>query len=248
MQYFFFRTLINTMAEIKQAQRIQTSVLNAAEKKLLVWLAGRQPGWVTSDFMTFLGMLGSLLIFLGFVLSNLSVQWLWLVIGGLLLNWYGDSLDGTIARVRNTQRPIYGYFLDHNMDILNEMFMFIGVGLSPFVHLHIALMALIFYLVLTVQQSINVHLRQEFNLTYAKLGPTEFRLIVVLVCLMFIFIRPVSEYRHLVTVFGNTYTFTIFDYIAIGIVALLALISFVYFIKDLKSYARIDPPKYKPGK
>ena len=236
------------MAEIKQAERIQTSILNAAEKKLLVWLAGKQPSWVTSDFMTFIGMLGSVLMFAGFVLSNLSVQWLWMVIGGLFLNWDGDSLDGTLARVRNTQRPVYGYFLDHNMDILNEILMFTAVGLSPFVHLHIALGALILYLVLTAQQQINVHLRQEFNLTYAKLGPTEFRLIVVLVCLLFIFVKPITEYRHVVRIIGNVYTFTIFDYIALGIVALLAGICVAYFIKDLRYYSKIDPPKYKPGK
>ena len=236
------------MAEIKQAERIQKSVLNAAEKKLLVWLAGKQPKWVTSDFMTFLGMLGSVFIFAGFVLSNLGMQWLWLAIAGLFLNWYGDSLDGTLARVRNAQRPVYGYYLDHTMDIFNELLMFIGVGLSPLVHLNIALMALVFYLVLTVVQNINAHLRHEFNLTYAKMGPTELRLLIVIICLLFIFVKPVSGYSHKVSIIGNVYTFTIFDYVALFVVAALAVISLVYFIKDLKYYAKADPPKYNPGK
>lgn len=235
------------MAEIKQAERIQTSILNAAEKKLLVWLAANQPSWITSDFMTGVGFVGSLLIFAGFVLSNLGVQWLWMAIAGLFLNWYGDSLDGTIARVRNAQRPVYGYYLDHSMDVLNELLMFIGVGLSPFVHLHIALMALVFYLILTVSQNINVHLRHEFNLTYAKLGPTEFRLIVVIICLLFLFIKPISDFRSDICVLGVRYTFTLFDYLALGIVAVLAVISAVYLIKDLRYYAKIDPPKYKAG-
>ncbi len=227
----------------KQAKRIQTSLLSAGEKKLLIWLAGHQPSWITSDFMTFLGFIGSVCIAAGFILSNLGVQWLWLAIFGLALNWYGDSLDGTIARVRNAQRPVYGYYLDHNMDIINELLMFIGVGLSPWVHLNLALMALVFYLVLTVVQNINAHLRQEFNLTYAKLGPTELRLIIILICLIFIFIRPVREFRRLVTLLGNSYTFTIFDYLASFIVAALGIICLAYFIKDLRYYAKIDPPK-----
>lgn len=231
------------MTEIKQAKRIQISFISALEKKALVWLASKQPQWVTSDTMTFIGFIGSVLSAAGFMLSNLGVRWLWLAIFGLIVNWYGDSLDGTLARVRGAQRPIYGYYLDHTMDILNEIVMFIGVGFSPWVHLNVALLALTFYLVLTAVQNINVHLRQEFNLTYAKLGPTEFRILVILICLMFLFIRPVREYTHLVNFFGRVYTFTIFDYIAMVIVAALAIISFSYFIKDLRYYAKIDPPK-----
>lgn len=231
------------MAEIKQAERIQKSVLNAAEKKALVWLASKQPLWITSDIMTFIGFVGSILVGAGFMLSNLGVNWLWLAIFGFVVNWYGDSLDGTLARVRGAQRPIYGYYLDHTMDILNEIIMFIGVGLSPWVHLHVALLALVFYLVLTAVQNMNVHLRHEFNLTYAKLGPTEIRIIVILICLLFILIRPIREYTHLVDFFGWVYTFTIFDYIAMGVVAALAIISFSCFIKDLRHYAKIDPPK-----
>ena len=231
------------MAEIKQAERIQTSILNAAEKRLLIWLAGKQPGWVTSDTMTFIGFIGSIFIALGFILSNICIQWLWLAILGFFVNWYGDSLDGTIARVRRAQRPVYGYYLDHSMDIINELFMFIGVGLSPWVHLPISLMALIFYLILTVAQNINAHLRHEFNLTYAKLGPTEFRIIVVIICLIFIFAKPINEYRHVIDLLGQTVTLTIFDYIAAVLAAALGIICLVYFIKDVKYYAKVDPPK-----
>ena len=109
--------------------RIQTSILNGAEKKLLVWLAERQPKWVVSDLLTIVGMIGSVMIAAGFILSNGNVNCLWLSIAGFIVNWYGDSLDGTIARVRGTQRPIYGYYLDHSVDVFNEAFMFIGIGL-----------------------------------------------------------------------------------------------------------------------
>ena len=113
------------MAEIKQSQRIQTSLLNAAEKKVLVWLADRQPRWMTSNGLTIIGIFGSLMIFAGYVLTNLRIEWLWLASAGFLVNWYGDSLDGTLARVRGTQRPLYGYYLDHTVDALNELLMFL---------------------------------------------------------------------------------------------------------------------------
>ena len=117
--------------ELKQSTRIQTSLLNGAEKKALVWMASRMPQWVTSDMLTWFGLFGSFLGGLGFFLTHYSIYWLWLSCLGLVINWFGDSLDGTIARVRNTQRPLYGYYLDHNIDTVTEAFMFIGAGLSP---------------------------------------------------------------------------------------------------------------------
>ena len=87
----------------RQAQRIQTSFINGVEKKALVWLAKRQPRWVTSDMLTAVGTLGALLVGVGFVMTCRSIDWLWLSVAGLAINWYGDSLDGTLARVRNCQ-------------------------------------------------------------------------------------------------------------------------------------------------
>ena len=91
------------------AVRIQTSFLNAAEKKILVWLAVRQPKWMTSDILTLIGTAGSLIAAAGYVLSARNISFLWLSSLGFVINWYGDSLDGTLARVRNRQRPVYGY-------------------------------------------------------------------------------------------------------------------------------------------
>ena len=170
------------MTEKKQSVRIQTSVLNGLEKKVLVWLAEHQPSWVSSDMMTWIGVAGAVLSGLGFALTNWSIYWLWLSIFGLFLNWYGDSLDGTIARVRKQQRPLYGYYLDHNIDVICQFFLFVGIGLSPLLHLGIALLAYSAYLALQIYVSINAHLKNEFKLTYGKMGPTEFRLIIMIIC------------------------------------------------------------------
>ena len=149
----------------KKAVRIQTSILNGLEKKALVWMAERMPRWIVSDTLTIIGIFGSVMIAAGFLLSNSNINWLWLSIAGFIVNWYGDSLDGTLARVRNTQRPIYGYYLDHTVDIINEALMFIGIGLSYLMRLDIALMIFILYLCLTLNVSINAHLKGAGRLT-----------------------------------------------------------------------------------
>lgn len=230
--------------EIKQATRIQTSILNAAEKKVLVWLAERQPRWMTSDILTLIGFLGAVIIAAGFILTSRNINYLWLASFGLLVNWYGDSLDGTLARVRQRQRPLYGYYLDHTMDGINESLMFIGAGLSSLMHLSLAMGILLLYLLLTVNVSINAHLRKEFKLTYAKLGPTEFRLIVVIVNTLFIFIRPLREFSRSFRVFGMDVTLSALDFVAIAFIVILLLIYIVTVVGDARYYQKVDPKNW----
>lgn len=228
--------------KVKQSQRIQTSLLNASEKKLLVWLAERMPSWVTSDLLSFVGFIGSLMIAAGYILSNKNINWLWFCSLGYLVNWFGDSLDGTLARVRKTQRPIYGYYLDHTLDAINEVVMFTGAGLSVMMHnFPLALMALVMYLMLTINVSMDAHLKSEFRLTYAKLGPTELRIIMILVNTAFIFIRPLREFSTEVTLFGHKLSFGALDIVA-GIVLIILVIVYVTTVlKDLKEYGELDP-------
>ena len=226
---------------MNQAQRIQTSIINSLEKKALVWLAKRQPSWVTSDMLTAVGTLGALIVAIGFILSNYSIQWLWLSSLGMVINWYGDSLDGTLARVHNCQRPIYGYYVDHTVDCINEGLMFIGAGLSPF--LEFALIAYAIYLVLTINVSINAHLKGEFRLTYIKLGPTEFRLIIIIANTLLIAIPALTALCHTYTLLGHPVTMRILDYVAVAIIVIMTLIYIVTTISDARKYAAIDPPK-----
>lgn len=228
---------------MNQAQRIQTSFINGIEKRALVWLAKRMPRWVNSDMLTAVGTLGALIVAIGFALSCLNVQWLWLSSFGLLVNWFGDSLDGTLARVRDCQRPVYGYYVDHTVDCINEGLMFIGAGLSPFLHLDLALLAYAIYLVLTINVSINAHLKGEFRLTYFKLGPTEFRIIIVVANTLLISIPALAAIANTHTLFGLTVTMHILDYVAAFIILAMALIYIVTTISDARKYAAIDPKK-----
>lgn len=223
------------------AVRIQTSVLNAAEKKVLVWLAQRQPRWMTSDILTYIGTFGAIVIAAGYVLSAWNPAFLWISSMGFVINWYGDSLDGTLARVRNLQRPVYGYYLDHTIDAINEVIIFVGVGLSGLIHLEIALLALVMYLLMTINVSINAHLKKEFRLTYAKMGPTEFRIIMIIINTLFALVRPLREFSHEFVLFGHDLVFGALDYIGVVIIIILAVLHLAEVRKDVRDYAEMDP-------
>lgn len=225
----------------EQSVRIQTSLLNGVEKKALVWLAERQPKWVDSDMLTFVGFIGAVLIALGFALSNISVHFLWVTIAGFVVNWYGDSLDGTLARVRKQQRPVYGFYIDHTIDAVNETFMFLGAGLSPFMRFDIACVLLVVYLMLTLNVSMNAHLKGEFRLTYAKLGPTEFRLICIIACLILMLVSGLREIILEVHCFGDTFPLALLDIMGLVILLALVVIYVVTIVQDARYYAKIDP-------
>ena len=225
----------------EQSQRIQTSVLNALEKKVLVWLAQRQPRWMTSDMLTAIGVVGAIVVAVGYILSNLHIGWLWLASLGYVINWYGDSLDGTLARVRGTQRPIYGFFLDHNIDGVTMAIMCTGAGLSRMLNLYVAMAVLAVYLMLSISVYINAHLKGEFRLTYAGMGPTEFRLIMIVVNTLFATIAPLREWIVCFDVFGTPLALGAFDIVGLFILVVLIVIYLNNFRSDAISYAEVDP-------
>ena len=220
------------------SQRIQTSLLNAAEKKVLVWMAERLPGWVTSDMLTFLGVGGAVVCAVGFVLANFDVMWLWLSSLGLVINWFGDSLDGTLARVRNTQRPVYGFFIDHTLDAVTQCIMFVGAGLSPMFRLDVALLVLAGYLCLSVYTYIGAILKGEFRLTYSSFGPTGFRLVVILLNALYMYTSWADSQFTL-----QGCEFGVFDAICFVVALILFAMYLVQFAKDKKVLAKQDPLK-----
>lgn len=230
------------MMEKENSVRVQTSFLNAIEKKVLVWLAGRQPSWVTSDMLTFIGFVGAVIVAVGYALCS-NPAFLWLASLGWIINWYGDSLDGTLARVRGQQRPVYGFFIDHNVDCINEAIMFIGIGLSPLMNLDIALLVLVAYLIISIYVYISAHLKGEFKLTYGKMGPTELRVIMVIVNTLWFFIPWLREYRCEFNALGSAWSLSILDFVAIAIFIGIAASYITSLYKDGKAYAKSDPLK-----
>jgi archaetidylinositol phosphate synthase len=146
------------------------SVLAAAEKKALVWMAERLPPWVNSDHLTLLG----------FWLANRNRLALLLVVFALVVNWFGDSLDGTLARVRNQQRPRYGFYVDHVLDILGTLFLLGGLALSGYMSPLIALGLLAAYLMVAAEEFLATHVQRVFHLSFLSIGPTELRIILAI--------------------------------------------------------------------
>ena len=159
------------------------------------------------------------------------------------MNWFGDSLDGSLARVRNTQRKTYGFFIDHNVDVINECIMFAGVGLSPLVNMTFMAGVLVAYLALSVYVYIDCYLKGEHRLTYGGIGPTEFRLLAILVNTLFIYIPALTRWKHHIVLFHNEFEFGILDGIAVVVAFILFFFYLVSFIKDIRYFKRIDPPK-----
>lgn len=159
--------------------RIQQNVLAASERRLLNWLCARMPLWVTPDLLTVLGMMGAFAIFAGYAASSLEVHWLWLAIGGYVLQWFGDSMDGSLARFRKIERPSYGYFIDHSCDGLATLLILAGMGASPYIRMDVALVALAGYLLLSIHAYLAARVVGEFKLSYLSAGPTELRLMLI---------------------------------------------------------------------
>jgi archaetidylinositol phosphate synthase len=171
----------NSMAtEIEKHRRVNDILLGPLERPALRWLAAHMPAWVTPDICTLVGILGALVILVSYILSNFDPGFLWLASLGFVINWFGDSMDGTLARYRHIERPKFGFFIDHTVDIITEAMIILGLGLTPFVSFNVAALTLIAYLMLSLVAMIRTCVVGEFKISYGKLGPTEVRVLAIL--------------------------------------------------------------------
>lgn len=177
--------------------RIQRNMLARSERRLLTWICERLPAFVTPDRLTSLGFGGGLLIGAGYALSVSGRTWLWLALAGYVVQWFGDSLDGSLARFRKIERPQFGYFIDHSTDALANLIFMIGLGISPFVRLDVALFAIASYLLLSIHTFLSARVTGEVNLTYLASGPTELRLLLMGMTLCMIVFGPVDSFWRL---------------------------------------------------
>ena len=165
-------------ARFKYANRVQQSFLAAAEKRALVWMAERTPGWINSDHLTVLGFVAQVMAGVSYALARGNRYWL---LGGILflaLNWLGDSLDGTLARVRQRQRPRYGFYVDHIIDSFGALALMGGLALSGYMHPYVAIGLLVAFLLLSIQSYLATYALGEFRLSFWRFGPTELRLLL----------------------------------------------------------------------
>jgi phosphatidylglycerophosphate synthase len=206
----------NTLSLFHHAKRIQDSALAVAEKRLLIWIAERTPAWVNSDHLTILGFSAQLLTGLAYSLSDVHRGWLIAAVGFLTLNWLGDSMDGTLARVRQQQRPRYGFYVDHILDSIGSVALMGGLALSGYMSPLIAIGLLVLFLLLSIQTYLATYTLGEFRMSFWSFGPTELRLLLIAGNLA-VFHRPTVLHTHLkVFEVGG----------AIGIVGMTAMLLF----------------------
>lgn len=166
-------------AQFMSANRVNQALTARVEKRILEWLAARAPRWVTSDQLTALGLAAQIGAGAFYALSRFDRRALLLVIVCLALNWLGDSLDGTLARVRRQQRPRYGFYVDHMVDIFGAVALMLGMGCSGFLHWPIAVAMLIAFLMLSSESYLSTYTLARFELSQGIFGPTEIRLLLV---------------------------------------------------------------------
>lgn len=221
-------------AAFKEAERAHHSFLAAIEKRCLIWMAERAPRWLNSDHLTAMGLVALLGAGLSYWYARWNTMGLLLVIVCLIANWAGDSLDGTLARVRNKQRPRYGFYVDHIVDCLGALFLLGGLGMSTFMSPGIALGLLIAYLLISAEVYLATYTLGKFQISFWKFGPTELRILLA-VGNIALFLKPHAG----MTIWGNRYP--MFDIGgAVGIVG-MALVLTVSIIRHTVDLYRAEP-------
>ncbi len=166
-------------AGFRAASRVNRSLTAAMEKRALQWIAERAPRWVSSDQLTALGLGAQIGAGVFYALSRYDRRYLLAVIGCVVLNWLGDSLDGTLARVRQQQRPRYGFYVDHMVDVMGTVALMCGLGFSGLVHWQVAIAMLVAFLVLSSESYLATYTLGCFELSQGMFGPTEIRILLI---------------------------------------------------------------------
>ena len=218
------------------ATRQMTFLLAGPERRVLRWIAARLPRAWMPDHLTAIGVAGALTIGAGYALSTRHPAWLWLATFGLAVNWFGDSLDGTLARVRQIERPKYGYYIDHMVDAFNTAVIGAGIGFSPFVAMPLAMLLVILYLCLSINVYLESSVHGQFDLGFGIVGPTEVRLLQALLnTLLFAVVTWTGATEAAIARVANGVVVAVCGGLAFALVARFRI--------NLIRLSRIEPPR-----
>ena len=222
----------NVGSAFEPAARFQKSLLAPIERRILLELAHRMPAWVNSDHLTLLGLLGMVLAGLCYFSARLNPLTLVGAVIFLGVNWFGDSLDGTLARIRNRQRPRYGFYVDHIIDTFGALFLIGGLGLSGYMTDRIALALIIAYFLLSIELYLATYAIRVFRLSFGAFGPTELRIVLAVGTLVLLKKQAVS-------IGSNTYLLCDVG----GAVAIVILVAFAIYstVQNTKRLYREEP-------
>ena len=221
-----------------EAQRSSNGLLTAIERRTLIWLASRMPAPINSDHLTSLGLVSMLLVGACFALSGRFPLALWGVVAFLALNWFGDSLDGTLARVRGHQRPRYGFYVDHILDTFGALFVLGGLALSGHMTPLIAAGFLIAYYILSIEIYLATYCVGKFQMSFWGWGPTELRILLAAGAVTLL-VKPV------VTIAGMQ--MPLFDVGGIVAAAGLTLTAIISAVQNTRRLYRAEPMPGRDG-
>jgi archaetidylinositol phosphate synthase len=216
--------------------------LSVPEQRAIGWLASRLPDWLSPNALTALGFAAALAAFASYLLVPGNPAWLWAVNAALVVNWFGDSMDGAIARRRGIARPRFGFFLDQSTDVASQFLFALGLGLSGLVRLEIAAFGLAAFLMMSVQSLLRAQVTQVFQLASGGMGLTEVRCLFLLANVLFYFVPPTP-------LWPGTISWGYGDVFGIVWIAVNLGLYAIMMAKLLKQLAKDEParPK-KPGK
>jgi archaetidylinositol phosphate synthase len=216
-------------SNFKDAKREQTSVLAPLERAALRGLARRMPAWVNSDHLSLLGLVAMFLAGVFYAFSGSSPLLLHLVNLCIFLNWFGDSLDGTLARYRDRQRPRYGFYVDHIIDTFGTMFLILGLALSGYMTERVAAAVLVVFLMLAINSYLAAYSLGIFKISHAIFGPTEIRLLLIIGNLALIHSAHTRIFGH---------RFLLFD--VGGVISAVAMAAILVFSSIKNTHALYD--------
>ncbi|HEY2871697.1 MAG TPA: CDP-alcohol phosphatidyltransferase family protein [Reyranella sp.] len=222
------------MSSSRGLQRSNSGWLATVEARALDFLAVRLPRFVTPNQLTALGFSGAVLAFVGYALAAHQAAFLWLVEVGLILNWYGDSLDGRVARLRGRERPRYGFFLDQSVDILAQALFSLGLGMSGYIRPEIVAAGFAAYLMMTAQSLLRAHATGVFHLATGGMGLTEVRCLFLVANAVLYFVPP-RPFQ-----IGST-TFAYPDLFGVVWILTNIVLYVVAMFTELKNLAREEP-------
>lgn len=222
------------MERAQAKKRINDIFFGRFERWALPRIAKRLPRWMTPDKLTLIGIFAALGVGVGYWLTRFDLNWIWLSSFMIVLNWYGDSLDGTLARVRNIRRERYGFYVDHQSDAISTLFVLGGLGFSPLMHMPVAMALVIGYFLMMIMVNLITIVRDEFKISFGGLGPTEARAIII-------------AGNTVVWATGNPQyvidgrSLALYDIIGIAAAGLLLLIYTFASLKERALLAKLDP-------
>jgi archaetidylinositol phosphate synthase len=215
------------------AKREMTFLLANPERRLLRGIARRLPRSIRSNHLSALGVLGAVGAGVAYAMGGFDVRWLWVSSAMLVLNWFGDSLDGTLARVRGVERPNFGYYLDHVLDAFSTAVVGIGIGLSPFVSFPVALAAVIVYLMMAINIYLESSVFGVFRLAYGVFGPTEARIALIMANTGLAILVAPGAMAPMVTSVGSAF---------VGLLGgIMMVMLLVRFVRNLFELSRLEP-------